>query len=103
MPPKFSSMSDLRKQDENDNNRYVGGQNDRGGGSGLAVEPSNEEKDAKKRMEDILKKQSEESTGKANNSKKITFWKNGFTVDNGPLRTGNTEADAKFMADIEKG
>eukprot|EP01138_Halocafeteria_seosinensis_P004253 gb/GECG01004349.1/.p1 GENE.gb/GECG01004349.1/~~gb/GECG01004349.1/.p1 ORF type:complete len:249 (+),score=55.06 gb/GECG01004349.1/:1-747(+) len=103
MARKVATLGDLNKDNE-DNNRYVGGQGEHGGGSGLAVEPSaDENRDARRRMNDILKKESQESTGETSNSKKITFWKNGFTVDNGPLRTGDTDADKKFMSDIEKG
>ena len=103
MARKVATLGDLNKDDD-DNNRYVGGQSDRGGGSGLAVEPrEGEDKDARRRMNDILKKESQEATGETSNSKTITFYKNGFTVDNGPLRTGETDADKKFMADIEKG
>merc|ERR1719263_1489578 len=33
----------------------------------------------------------------------ITFWQNGFTVDDGPLRTAEDPANAAFLADVNRG
>ena len=34
---------------------------------------------------------------------KVTFYRHGFTVNEGPLRDGSTDADKAFMRDIQKG
>ena len=31
------------------------------------------------------------------------FWKNGFSVNDGPLRSGESEEDKKFMDAVRKG
>ena len=33
----------------------------------------------------------------------ITFWQNGFTVDDGPLRTRDDPASAAFLSDVNRG
>lgn len=33
----------------------------------------------------------------------LTFWKNGFSVDDGPMRTGDSDEDHKFIDAIRKG
>jgi len=33
----------------------------------------------------------------------ITFWRNGFTVDDGPLRAMNDPANAEFLSSVQKG
>lgn len=33
----------------------------------------------------------------------LTFWRDGFSVDDGPLRTGNSEEDKSFIAAVRKG
>merc|ERR1719310_1353297 len=33
----------------------------------------------------------------------ITFWQNGFTVDDGPLRTAEDPANAAFLAAVNRG
>ncbi len=33
----------------------------------------------------------------------MTFWKDGFSVDDGPLRTGQSEEDRKFIDSVRKG
>lgn len=33
----------------------------------------------------------------------LTFWKDGFSVDDGPLRTGESEEDRKFIESVSKG
>ena len=33
----------------------------------------------------------------------LKFWANGFSVDDGPLRDGNSEADREFIAAVSKG
>ena len=33
----------------------------------------------------------------------LTFWSDGFTVDSGPLRNGESEEDRPFLASVSKG
>ncbi len=33
----------------------------------------------------------------------LTFYANGFTVDDGPLRNGDSEEDRRFLASVSKG
>ena len=33
----------------------------------------------------------------------LTFWSNGFSVDNGPLRKGDTPEDKLFLKSVSKG
>ena len=33
----------------------------------------------------------------------LTFWKDGFSVDDGPLRTGESDEDRKFIEAVSKG
>ena len=33
----------------------------------------------------------------------LTFWKDGFSVDDGPLRTGESPEDKKFIDFVRKG
>lgn len=35
--------------------------------------------------------------------KTLTFWKDGFTVDDGPLRDGQSSEDQRFLQDISRG
>ncbi|XP_019855814.1 PREDICTED: NSFL1 cofactor p47-like [Amphimedon queenslandica] len=41
--------------------------------------------------------------GKEKVTKKLVFWRNGFTVDDGPLRTGQTPQDRQFLESVSKG
>ena len=43
------------------------------------------------------------SVGKEKVTKKLVFWRNGFSVDDGPLRTGQTPQDRIFLESISKG
>lgn len=33
----------------------------------------------------------------------LTFWRDGFSVNDGPLRTGDTEEDKQFIDAVRKG
>lgn len=33
----------------------------------------------------------------------LYFWSNGFSVDDGPLRNGQSEEDRKFLAAVSRG
>lgn len=44
-----------------------------------------------------------EAFDKSKNKIKLTVWKNGFQIDDGPFRSVNDEENKKFMAEVEKG
>jgi len=91
----LSSLGNRRADDDNsdeneddpENTRYVGGVDMRGGGSGLAVLPTDD--------------RTPSST--EGNRRIITMYRNGFTVDNGPYRRLNDPANAEFLQALAKG
>lgn len=100
-------------RDDNDgtNNRYVGGVSARGGGSGLAVEPTPEESNsdpssASNLLSTIRSNASQPSPADEDASppsRIITLYRSGFTIDNGPLRRLDDPSNAEFLRDLAKG
>lgn len=43
------------------------------------------------------------SVAKDKVTKKLLFWRNGFSVDDGPLRDGQSPEDREFLHSISKG
>jgi len=120
-------------QDENDDDKrqayYAGGQGQNGGGSGQEVlDPREFMKRAREEMGAQTVDQWREGQGPAPSSSftgsgqtlngataegapapkppeehTITFYQNGFTVDDGPLRSADDPANAAFLAAINRG
>eukprot|EP00804_Cyclotella_cryptica_P020325 CCRYP_014061-RA/>CCRYP_014061-RA protein AED:0.03 eAED:0.03 QI:110/1/1/1/1/1/2/1608/270 len=81
--------------DDEDENRFVGGIDSRGGGSGLAVVPN---------REDIFNQaESADSAGSGEIRRTITMYRSGFTVDNGPYRRLADESNAEFLTSLARG
>merc|ERR1719329_1096073 len=79
--------------DESDNEeRYVGGTDGRGGGSGLAVQPN---------PEDLFSRAEHDASAKVKT--KITMYKGGFVVDDGPYRRLDDPANADFLRALASG
>ena len=102
----------LKKKNEEEGKKpqefYTGGVNAQGGGSGLAVQDPNDI------FGKIIQKgqtfasappppTSAGGGGDASSRIVVTLYKNGFTVNDGPLRDKTSPVNAKFLADLEKG
>jgi len=74
--------------DDEDENRYVGGNDARGGGSGLAVQPNHE---------DVMSKAVSDADAAAKVTTRITMYRAGFQVDDGPYRRLDDPANADFL------
>jgi UBX domain-containing protein 1 len=106
-----NSLSSLRKKeeaDDKDNERYAGGVDNRGGGSGLSVQnPGDGRGDVFNR---IMNKAQEGAQAGGPNSPsidkvahKITMYRNGFVVNDGPLRTPDDPANKTFLEQLAMG
>lgn len=90
---------------DEDDTRYVGGTDGRGGGSGLAVVP-NHDQSASDSIFNLA-----ESGGAAGASgegggeirRTITMYRSGFTVDAGPYRRLDDPANAEFLTSLARG
>eukprot|EP00924_Labyrinthula_sp_SR-Ha-C_P004343 maker-scaffold_3-snap-gene-21.10-mRNA-1 protein AED:0.00 eAED:0.00 QI:46/1/1/1/1/1/3/184/259 len=111
---KFVSLDDLKKKqeedrkkklgknensDENDTSEFYNGGAGNQGGSGTAVEANNE---------DIIARASNdtkalESAPVAETTAKITLFKNGFKVDDGPFRPADDPKNAEFLKLLSQG
>ena len=97
--------------DNDENNRYVGGVSSRGGGSGLAVLPNND--DASESIFNLAEAGSAPSNNNNSSSnnnngggevrRMITMYRSGFTVDNGPYRQLNDPSNAEFLGSLARG
>jgi len=96
----FGSLSDMKKKEEEEakakgqgreTESYVGGHH-----SGMAVENPD---DHFKRMQELGQSSNASSSG----ARQITMYKDGFTVDDGPLRPLSDPLNKKFMDDVAKG
>lgn len=96
MPP--ATLDDLRKKDEDDKkvtNSYVGGEK-----SGLAVE-NPDDHDQWKRMQQLA---SSGSSGPLpTDHRRVTVYRNGFAVDDGPFRPLSDPLNKKFMDEMAAG
>jgi UBX domain-containing protein 1 len=97
-------------EDEGGNEYYTGGTNNQGGGSGLAVvapTDGNNKKDALARAIDRAKKQSKQDPGQvpppSGRMVKITVYKNGFIVNDGPFRRLGEPANDQFAESLAQG
>lgn len=110
---RFATLDTLRKKDseggEGRQSFYAGGAGNQGG-SGVNVYGAGDGKSADT-IDKILAnaKPPTASGGGGDESKDdgpsttITFWSNGFQVDDGPFRDSTDPDNAPFLADIEKG
>lgn len=110
-----NNAPDSSSDDEN-NDRYVGGVDARGGGSGLAVVPNRDNaNDARGASDSIFNLA--ENAGAASSSaasgggsggggevrRTITMYRSGFTVDQGPYRQLNDPNNAEFLTSLARG
>mmetsp|Transcript_6596 Transcript_6596/g.12706 ORF Transcript_6596/g.12706 Transcript_6596/m.12706 type:complete len:200 (-) Transcript_6596:30-629(-) len=102
--PNIHGLHSNERKDDSDNDeetRYVGGADGRGGGSGLAVLPSG---DPSPSSDPFSALRSSAKAGQAPaSSHKVTMWQNGFTVDGGPLRLLSDPANKPFLTDLVQG
>lgn len=100
--------------DDGTNDRYVGGVDSRGGGSGLAVVPN---RDRDHRPSDAIFNLAEADQGGSSGRGGggggaggvphrrtiITMYRSGFTVDNGPYRRLDDPANSEFLTSMARG
>lgn len=99
----FGSLADMRKKEEEEakakgraTESYVGGER-----SGLAVENPD---DHFKRMQELNETQRGDGQSSSDNVQRtVTIYRDGFTVDDGPLRPLSDPLNKKFMDDIARG
>lgn len=93
------NIASLDKLKKDENELYVGGNSATGGGSGLSVlgNPSND------KMNEIIQQASMPSESVAENSIRVTFYRNGFQIEDGEFRSLDDDVNKKFLADMEKG
>mmetsp|Transcript_19930 Transcript_19930/g.37799 ORF Transcript_19930/g.37799 Transcript_19930/m.37799 type:complete len:249 (-) Transcript_19930:85-831(-) len=99
-------LHDEKSDDEEDheNDRYVGGIGERGGGSGLAVMPNNDDVDegaARDRVFGMAQNASADESGQVRRT--ITMYRDGFVVDDGPYRRLDDPANGDFLRAIAMG
>lgn len=100
----LSSLNKPRNQDYSldgeGNNRYVGGVNNGGGGSGLEVEPG----PYRNNLLDSIRSQANPTLSTRSEQRRtVTMYRNGFTVDSGPFRRLDDPSNAPFLTDLAKG
>jgi len=84
--------------DDGTNNRYVGGIDARGGGSGLAVQPN--DRDA---VFGRATKSNNYNNEQNQQRRVITMYRNGFIVDDGPFRRLDDDANSEFLRALAQG
>lgn len=128
----FATLNDVKDDDADDKERqsyYVGGQGQSGGGSGQeTLDPREFMKRARDEMGAVTASEHADNQGPPPSSAftgaghslsgatidggaaptqphehTITFWQNGFTLDDGPLRTADDPANAAFLAAVNRG
>ncbi len=100
-------------EDDDDQNYYVGGTSNQGGGSGLNVVDPHSARgggDPFAKIIETARRQgaSPGAPGGASSSgdkpkRKVTFYKNGFRLDDGPLRERGTKENDEFLDAISRG
>lgn len=103
-----NNKNDIKKDDDSDeeshNNRYVGGTDGRGGGSGLEVEPNpSQPVEGMFHLASEHTSSSEAPPDQSNNRHIITMYRSGFTVDTGPYRRLDDPANAEFLQSLAGG
>jgi len=104
---RIFSVGDLKKKDEEEKQQefYAGGTDNRGGGSGLAVVGPPRGGPANVFDGVVAKAQSEAAASTGDNVKtvKLNMYRNGFTVDEGPLRDPAAPENEEFMQNLNRG
>lgn len=116
--------NDDDSDDEEGNDRYVGGVDSRGGGSGLAVLPNNRDhqnrnnNNASSSSSDAIFNLAEADTGGGSTGGRsrggggsgggvhrtiITMYRSGFTVDDGPYRRLDDPSNSEFLTSMARG
>lgn len=105
------SLSSLRQNDDEDEQRqpnqyYAGGMGNRGGGSGLSViGPDGQLSDHIANI--IARAQASSGNGETTSNAQprhvITFYRDGFTVNDGPYRLRDDPSNRPFLEAIERG
>lgn len=101
----YDDNKDDPKDDDNGNNRYVGGIGAQGGGSGLAVEPNHDDEG---NASDSIFNMAEaagpsDTAGDAPVRRTITMYRDGFVVDDGPYRRLDDPANSRFLRSLARG
>lgn len=100
----FSNRDNDSDDNDSSNNRYVGGISARGGGSGLAVEPTPDDLLSSIRANAETPSNGTGTSGEPSPpSRTITLYRSGFTIDNGPLRRLDDPSNSEFLRDLAKG
>lgn len=110
---KIVGLHDVKKGDDKDKDKkrqefFAGGIDQRGGGSGLAVvgPPRRDNTPFGGVIERAMMDTNEPPPGTHSadaTSVAITLYRNGFTVDNGPLRNASSPENKEFISSLEKG
>jgi len=107
--PNIATLFSGRNNDEDDadsldesNSRFVGGLDGRGGGSGLAVLPSGDDRDPRAAILGRAQ-QAGADDGDSTSRRTITMYRDGFTVDDGPYRRLDDPANAEFLRSLAMG
>jgi UBX domain-containing protein 1 len=113
--PNIATLFSGRKDDEDDagsqdedNSRFVGGLDGRGGGSGLAVFPTDgagggSRADPRAAILGRAQQASAEDAAGAESRRTITMYRDGFTIDDGPYRRLDDSANADFLRSLATG
>jgi len=104
----FSNRREASSDDDADDaeNRYVGGVDHRGGGSGLAVQPNNADGRPGGDILDNIRSNAAQAggdEGPVTVSRRITMYRDGFTVDNGPYRSVHDPENSEFLTALARG
>lgn len=106
----LNSFNNKDNDNDDEEEYYAGGVNNRGGGSGVAVtgpdgRRGDEDGNVFSRIVKTARDHTKETPDSDNISTKfkITLYKNGFTIDDGPLRSADDEAGKLFLKNIADG
>ncbi|KAG7393134.1 NSFL1 cofactor p47 [Phytophthora pseudosyringae] len=100
----LSNDDDRRREDgEQPNQYYAGGASDRGGGSGLSVIGPGGGDDHVANIIGRAQQDAAAEGGSAQPRHVITFYREGFTVNDGPYRARSDPANRSFLEALERG
>merc|ERR1719409_2118342 len=97
-------MADMRKkeEEEKEKKKAAGGKSTEsysgGASSGMAVQSGENDDDLWKKMQENAS-----SSGPAPDAYQITLWRDGFTINDGPLRPLSDPLNKKFVDEIQRG
>lgn len=102
---KWMSMDDLKKKEEESGKQqefYSGGNSNRGG-SGMATLGPPSDNPFDKIVRKAQDEQNVKDDGGSADELKLTLYRNGFTVDDGPFRDKESPENVTFVEDLMKG